>query len=196
MKRVISLSLYFVLIFFDIAVLNNNTNFGKEAAYYQEDLSCADNTVSFRNLIYKEPVGMPQTLSSAGADLLKELTALIDSGEYFDTLKYTINYENQVFCIYESMDFRIRSTRRGIWFCRAMNYRYVTINGSKYAYNITDKFIDYQGYENPDLNNRERAYIDAVSKTISYSHNASYFESYEDQIEDAFQMFKKIGQME
>ena len=80
------------------------------------------------------------------------------------------------------------------YICRAINYRYVTINGSEYAYNKTDRFIEYNGYENADNNSTERAYADSGSRTVSYVPNAAYFSSYTDQIEDAYEMFLRIGQ--
>ena len=80
------------------------------------------------------------------------------------------------------------------YICRAMNYRYVTINGSEYAYSRADKFIDYNGYENADNNSTERAYADSGSRSVSYVPSASYFSSYTDQIEDAYDMFLRIGQ--
>lgn len=80
------------------------------------------------------------------------------------------------------------------YICRAMNYRYVTINGSEYAYSMADKFTDYNGYENADINSTERAYADSGSGSVSYAPNAAYFSSYTDQINDAYDMFLQIGQ--
>ncbi len=80
------------------------------------------------------------------------------------------------------------------YICRAMVYRYVTANGSKYVYNITDKFIDYKGYENADNNSTERAYADSSSQTINYIQGQSYFGSYTAQVDDAYQMYLNVGQ--
>lgn len=80
------------------------------------------------------------------------------------------------------------------YICRAMVYRYVNANGSKYVYNITDKFIDYKGYENADNNSTERAYADSSSQTINYIQGQSYFGSYTAQVDDAYQMYLNVGQ--
>ena len=78
------------------------------------------------------------------------------------------------------------------YICKADYSRYVTVNGSKYVYNITDKFIEYTGYEN--ATGAGRASLDTQTKDTYYSHSSSYFSSYIDQYEDAYEMYKKIGQ--
>lgn len=80
------------------------------------------------------------------------------------------------------------------YICRAMIYRYVTANGSKYIYNITDKFIDYKGYEDANINSTGRAYADSGSQTINFIQGQSYFGSYTAQVDDAYQMYLNIGQ--
>lgn len=75
-------------------------------------------------------------------------------------------------------------------------YRYSTVNGSEYAYTITDKFIEYMGYENPDINNEDPAVFDSESREVYYSDSQSYFNSYVSQKEDAYEMFTRIGQMD
>lgn len=79
--------------------------------------------------------------------------------------------------------------------CRAITSRYVTVNGSSYAYNITDKIIEYKGYEDADNSSKERAYVDSSSKTTSYTDSKTYFNSYDSQIKDAYDTFLRIGQM-
>lgn len=81
-----------------------------------------------------------------------------------------------------------------LYTCRGMNYRYVTINGSNYIYNITHKFYDYNGYENGSHNNIERAYIDTGSLTINAIDGFTYFNSYTSQVEDAYDEFLLVGQ--
>ena len=80
------------------------------------------------------------------------------------------------------------------YICSAMVYRYVTANGSEYMYNVTDKFIDYKGYEDADDNSTERAYADSSSQTITFTHGQSYFGSYTSQVDDAYQMYLNVGQ--
>lgn len=79
--------------------------------------------------------------------------------------------------------------------CIGMEYRTVTINGSKYVYNSTDKFTSYKGYENASNSSKERAYIDTSSKKIDYLEGKTYYNSYTSQINDAYIMFQRIGQM-
>lgn len=81
-----------------------------------------------------------------------------------------------------------------IYKCRVMNYRYVTVNGSSYHYNITYRVVDYTGYENADINNTERAYIDSSSMTEEYTESSTYFNAYMSQIQDAYMVFNSIGQ--
>lgn len=224
---------------------DNTDAFWKDIICYAEDQMHSAKIVQFTETTYNEPIEVPQTFSSAGADLLRELSSLIGTGEYFGALKYTTNYQGEVFRVYESMEFKILFAGSNSWstpitvsslvvgvlglvttssvvaaicgafgiaasassllpsngtinkyVCRAMNYRYVTVNGSEYAYNLTDKLIDYQGYENADLSNAERAYIDSGSRSVSYTHSSSYFDSYTLQIQDAYTMFERIGQMD
>lgn len=81
-----------------------------------------------------------------------------------------------------------------IYTCRAMNYRYVTANGSSYHYNITYRIVDYTGYENADINSTERAYIDSSSMMEEYTESSTYFNAYMSQIQDAYVIFNSIGQ--
>lgn len=78
--------------------------------------------------------------------------------------------------------------------CEASVYRYVTINGSSYAYNITYKMIDYKGYEDNDLNSTAPAQLDTGSQSIWYDRSQTYFNSYSLQVDDAYSMFQTIGQ--
>ena len=80
------------------------------------------------------------------------------------------------------------------YFCDALISRHSTINGSKYAYTMTTKTICYDAYENADNNSTERAYINVDSKNITYSHGKSYYDSYNTQVQDAYKIFKQIGQ--
>lgn len=78
------------------------------------------------------------------------------------------------------------------YICRAYYSRFTTINGSSYAYTMTDKTIEYKGYEDADGVGRAR--LDKATKDTYYSDSSSYFSSYVDQYKDARAMFKKIGQ--
>ena len=202
------------------------------------------NVVTFTEVSYGEPIELPQTRSSAGADLLEDLESFMGTGEYFGRQIYSTTYQGQVFRVLESMDFRILTDGSKSWsttisvsslivgvlgltatttlvgticgvfgvalsaaslippgkinkyICRAMNYRYVTINGSEYAYSMADKFIDYNGYENADNDSTERAYADSGSRSVIYAPSAAYFSSYTDQIEDAYEIFLQVGQQD
>lgn len=77
--------------------------------------------------------------------------------------------------------------------CSDHYFRYTTVNGSKYAYNITDKYTDYFGYDAP--NQVGIPNIDHGSKETWYSQNATYYRSYSSQVNDAYEMFLDIGQM-
>ncbi len=70
-------------------------------------------------------------------------------------------------------------------------YRYVTINGSSYAYNITDKWCRYDGFE--DLSTTEGVQITSTPDTW-YSDSSTYFSTYSSQCDDAYDMFLSIGQ--
>ena len=78
------------------------------------------------------------------------------------------------------------------YICRAYYSRFTTINGSSYAYTMTDKTVEYKGYE--DADGAGRARLDKATKDTYYSDSSSYFSSYVDQYKDARAMFKKIGQ--
>lgn len=217
-------------------------SFWSDVIAYAENRMANANIVTFTEVSYDEPIELPQTRSSAGADLLEDLESFLETGEYFGDEVYSTTYQGQDFRILESMDFRILTNGSKSWsttisvsslivsvlglaatstlvgticsvfgvtlsaaslippgkinkyICRAMNYRYVSINGSEYAYSMADKFIDYNGYENADNNSSERAYADSGSKSISYVPSATYFYSYTEQIHDAYEMFLQIGQ--
>lgn len=74
--------------------------------------------------------------------------------------------------------------------------RYVTANGSGFPYNSTDKNIWYYGLGNPDSTSDERAGLDTETKTIEYSdyRGETYFNSYSSQVQDAYSVFKVVGQ--
>ena len=78
--------------------------------------------------------------------------------------------------------------------CTAKQYRYASINGSQYMYNITYKFVRYSGYENASLNSTERAQIDLSSKTTEFPDGAAYYVDYNAQADDAYAMFQLVGQ--
>lgn len=54
--------------------------------------------------------------------------------------------------------------------------------------------LRHTGYENADINNTERAYIDSSSKTEEYTESSTYFNAYMSQIQDAYMIFNSIGQ--
>lgn len=70
-------------------------------------------------------------------------------------------------------------------------YRYVTINGSSYMYNFTEKSCTHHAFEN--LNKPNTLQIDSSPETW-YSHSSSYFNSYSRQTSDAYGVYCQIGQ--
>ena len=80
-----------------------------------------------------------------------------------------------------------------IYRCRAMMSKEATVNGSTYVYNITWKFIDYNGFNNPG-DYQARAKIDTGSRSISYPEGEAYFNSNTDQVKDAYAVYQQIGQ--
>lgn len=82
------------------------------------------------------------------------------------------------------------------YICLADVCRWVSINGSTYPYNITDKYFEYRAYEDADLNSRRGAYIDTGSKAEYYTDDEAYFYSNDSQIMDAYVAFSRIGQMD
>ena len=78
--------------------------------------------------------------------------------------------------------------------CQAQYCRYITVNGSQYRYNTTKQTIRYQGYDNMSVS--MPAYIDADTKTVTYSDSMDYFNDYTAQIQDAYAKFQQIGQKE
>lgn len=224
------------------STFTTSDDFWNGVVAYAENRMTDASVVTFTEVSYDEPIELPQTRSSAGADLLEDLEEFMGTSEYFGRQIYSTTYQGQVFRVLESMDFRILTNGSKSWsttisvsslivsvlglaatttlvgaicgafgvalsaaslippgkinkyICRAMNYRYVTINGSEYAYSMADKFIDYNGYENADNNSTERAYADSGSRSVSYVPSAAYFSSYTDQINDAYEMFLRIGQ--
>ena len=157
-------------------------SFWSDVIAYAEGRMTNANIVTFTEVSYDEPIELPQTRSSAGADLMEDLESFLGTGEYFGNEIYSTTYQGQVFRVLESMDFRILTDGSKSWsktisvsslivsvlglvatttlvgticgvfgvalsaaslippgkinkyICRAMNYRYVTINGSEYAY--------------------------------------------------------------
>ena len=78
---------------------------------------------------------------------------------------------------------------------RAQYVRFATVNGSNYAYNTAHKFIDYKGYEDANNNSTSRAYADSSTRDVSYAPGGeSYYNSYSQQVADAYDMFLQIGQ--
>lgn len=222
----------------------SNTQFWSDVINYAEDQMSAANIVYFTEVTYEEPVELPQTRSSAGADLLEELEELIGTGEYFDDVIHSTTYQGQRYRILESMDFRILTDGSKSWattisvsslivsvlglvasttlvgaicgafgvalsaasllspgtinkyICLADIYRYVSINGSAYPYNMTDKFFEYRAYENASNDSTERARIDTGSEDEYYTEGENYFYSLDSQILDAYEVFSRIGQMD
>lgn len=198
-------------------------------------------TVTFINNTYDTPIELPQTRSSAGADLLEALEDY-EGSEYHGDLLYTTTYQGKTFRVYESMDHGIFIAGTKAWntpitvaslitgiigtattstlvaaicgafgiatsagalldpgklnqyTCEANTYRYVTINGSSYVYNTTDKFVTYNGYEDADNNSTNRAYIDSGSRSVNYPDGSTYFVSFTSQVQDAYDMFLNVGQ--
>lgn len=209
-------------IFTDYPVTNfspNNNMFWNDIIIYAEDRMSDAKVIKFKShRASSNSIG-----GSSGRDLRSNLKELIKTDEYDGILKHTSIIDGNVFQIYESMDFRLSIKGNQVlnnikhlttaifsifnetyqqkkhmirYNCLASNYRYIRVNGSGYVYNITDKFIHYTGYEDKDLNSCERAYIDKNSGEIEYSHSEAYFNSYSSQIKDAYNMFKKVGQMD
>lgn len=79
--------------------------------------------------------------------------------------------------------------------CRAMNYRYVTMEMGTYPYNVTDKYIDYKGFEDADLNSTARAYIAKDAPEVSYTVSEEYFDNYLQQVKDAYAMYQQTGDL-
>ena len=82
------------------------------------------------------------------------------------------------------------------YLCVADVCRWVSINGSAYPYNITDKYFEYKGYENASNDSREKAYIDDGSLSEYFTDDEAYFNSNNSQIMDAYVVFSRIGQMD
>lgn len=82
------------------------------------------------------------------------------------------------------------------YLCVADVCRHVSINGSAYPYNMTDKYFEYKGYENANNNSHERAYIDDGSLNEYYTDDEDYFNSNNSQVMDAYVVFSRIGQMD
>lgn len=61
---------------------------------------------------------------------------------------------------------------------------------------MTDNVYAYLGYDDADLNSTERAAI--VSSTLDhyYTDGSSYYYDFDAQVEDAYEMFTRIGQMD
>ena len=80
--------------------------------------------------------------------------------------------------------------------CVANVGRYTSINGSQYAYTMTDSVFSYMGYDDNNLNSTAHAAIDSSSMTQYYTDSFSYYYSSSQQIEDAYNNFLAIGQMD
>lgn len=80
--------------------------------------------------------------------------------------------------------------------CVADIGRHASINNSEYAYTMTDNVYSYLGYDDDDLNSTERAAV--VSSTLDhyYTDSSSYYHDFAAQVEDAYEMFSRIGQMD
>lgn len=121
--------------------------------------------------------------------------------DYTDRLQYTTVIEEQVVRIYETHQRSVNLHRifhpytkpLYQYLCRDHYFRYATVNGSEYVYNITDRFRDYYGYDS--ITQRGWPNIDRESKTVWFSHSQPYYRSYSSQAADAYEMFLEIGQM-
>lgn len=211
-------------------------------AYAEERLDAAD-MIHFTEVVYDEPIEVPQTRSSAVADLEDSLAEALDVEQYYKKIRYYKPYQGQDFEVYEDMDFRIFKDRSKSWtveltvsaiitgviglavapasliatlcgvyglavsafslippgsmdiyVCQAMCYRYVTVNNSNYHYNITYKVTSLKGYDDTTSGNTNRAYVDPKEIEVEYAHGESYFNDYYEQVLDAYDVFRVIGQ--
>ena len=97
------------------------------------------------------------------------------------------------FGVVASVSFLLPVSGINCYHCYAQIPRFTKINNSSYIYNITYKFVDYDGYENSDPNNPERAYLDTGSAITSYDISASYYNSYTSQRADAYSEYLSVG---
>lgn len=211
-------------------------------AYAEEKINDAD-IIDFTEIVYDEPIEVPQTRSSATADLEEDLARVLGVHEWDKELLFIKTYQGQSFRVYGTMDFRILKDSSKSWtveltvstiivgiigmavappsliaticgiygiavsasalippgtmdvyVCQAMQYRYVTVNNSNYQYNITYKVTSFKGYDNTAPGNTNRAYVDPGSKEVEYDHGESYFNDYNTQVLDAYDVFRVIGQ--
>ncbi len=82
------------------------------------------------------------------------------------------------------------------YLCRGMHFRDVTINDSAYSYAMADMYIDYYGYENADINSRERAFVDSSSYSATFIPDRITYFSYAYLINAAYNEYKRIGQQD
>jgi len=86
----------------------------------------------------------------------------------------------------------IPANRSVVYYKILINWcRCTTINGSKYIYEITEKWSQYDGFE--DLSQTVGIQISDTPDTW-FTHSSTYFTSYLSQCDTAYNMFLQIGQ--
>lgn len=76
--------------------------------------------------------------------------------------------------------------------CKAVYMRTTSINGSTYQYNYTDKVLYHEGYDCDGADGVPA--IDTALLKTAYLDNASYYNSYNLQMLDAYDKFLELGQ--
>lgn len=80
--------------------------------------------------------------------------------------------------------------------CDTIYSRYTTVNNSKYVYTMTDEVYEYMGYDDNDIASTARAAIDSSDCTHFYYDSEAYYNSFSAQVQDAYNLFCRIGQQD
>lgn len=133
---------------------------------------------------------------STGEDILT-LGSFITGVMGYTVTSATLGAFGIIFCVLPQAISTISgSGKLNKYNCCAFIGRHASINDSEYAYTMTDNVYAYLGYDDADLNSTERAAI--VSSTLDhyYTDGSSYYYDFDAQVEDAYEMFTRIGQMD
>ena len=78
-----------------------------------------------------------------------------------------------------------------IFLCRANYSRWAYVNDCRTPCNSTNKYIDYYGLDDgdPRSGNRAHIYTDSSDAVTHYSHNATYYNNYSQQVTDAYSYY-------
>jgi len=128
------------------------------------------------------------------------MTAIFILGNNEAKLIYTASYGNKKINIYEQIDWTIELKRYSKfsifeadriteYLCKVIITRFATVGDDLNEYNKTVKEVTYLGYDDNNLNSRQRAYLDLKTECNSYTESMNYFNNLSKQVIDAYNLY-------